>query len=144
MNKFNQIKLYSYSEMLLNAKYWITTSNICCNAIAIALLLQFVIIIHNNIPRIFRERGQWFLANLKFKSELGDESFAWFNGPGHQAWHCCWLYPHLREWEWSAIITVPRRGPQLRFERHLSVHKLFQNMWGAQNWSRQRQKLQSV
>ena len=22
---------------------------------------------------------------------------------------------------------------QLRFERHLSVHKLFQNMWGAQN-----------
>ena len=33
---------------------------------------------------------------------------------------------------------------QLRFERHLSVHKLFLNMWGAQNQSRQRQKLPSA
>lgn len=75
--------------MLLNAKYWITTSNIYCNAIAMALLLQFVIIIHN-IPRDFR--GQWFLANLKFKSELGDESFRRVHWPEpEQAWHRCWL-----------------------------------------------------
>ena len=26
---------------------------------------------------------------------------------------------------------------QLRFDRHLRVHKLFLNMWGARNYSRQ-------
>ena len=33
---------------------------------------------------------------------------------------------------------------QLRFERHKRVHKLFQNMWGAWDQSRQRQKLLSA
>ena len=50
----------------------------------------YLIIIHN-IPRDFG--GQWFLANLKFKSDcgLGNESFRRVHWPEHQAWHRCWL-----------------------------------------------------
>ena len=44
----------------------------------------------------------------------------------------------------SSILHLPAGPAQLRFERQLSVHKLFPNMWGAQNQSRQRQKLPSA
>ena len=43
-----------------------------------------------------------------------------------------------------SLYTLQNCSSQLRFEWHLSVHKLFQNMWGARNRSRQRQKLLSA